>query len=85
MSEKPDFCSSMEMVTSPERVYTGKCGILRGKSVNSGEFPIKMHESQRGWCHTTYLRYRFGCEDPKAPGGVLGRVELPAAEVELIG
>lgn len=56
-----------------------------GGSVNSGEFPIKMHKSQRGWCHTTYLRYRFGCEDPKAPGGVLGRIELPAAEVELIG
>ena len=27
LSVKSDFCSSMEMVTSPERVYTGKCGI----------------------------------------------------------
>lgn len=25
---KPDFFNSMDMVTSPERVYTGKCGIL---------------------------------------------------------
>ena len=29
VSVKPDFCSSMEMVTSPERVYTGKWGIWR--------------------------------------------------------
>lgn len=84
MSEKPDFCSSMEMVTSPERVYTGKCGILWGKGVNSGESRIQMYKSQKGWCHTTYLRYWFGREDAKAPGGVLGWVELPAAEVELI-
>lgn len=36
-------------------------------------------------CHRTYLRYRFGRQDAEAPGGVLGRVELPAAEVELVG
>lgn len=35
-------------------------------------------------CHRTYLRYRFGCQDAKTPGGVLRWVELPAAEVELV-
>lgn len=33
----------------------------------------------------THLRYGFGCQDAKAAGGVLRWVQLPAAEVELIG
>lgn len=31
-----------------------------------------------------YLRYGFGCQDPKAPRGVLRWVELPPPEVELV-
>lgn len=45
---------------------------------------LTTRESQRGVCHGTYLRYGLSRQDAKAPGGVLGRVELPAAEVELI-
>lgn len=51
------------------------------------QFPnsyLNTHESQRGAYHRTYLRYRFGCQDAEAPGGVLRWIELPAAEVELI-
>lgn len=33
---------------------------------------------------STYSRYGLGRQDAKAPGGVLRRVELPSAEVELV-
>lgn len=45
---------------------------------------LNICESQRAVYHRMYLRYRFGCQDAKAPGGVLRWVELSAAEVELI-
>lgn len=34
-SVKPAFFSSMDMVTSPERVYTGKCGILAQRKTSA--------------------------------------------------
>lgn len=36
--------------------------------------------SERG----TYSRYGLGRQDAKAPGGVLGRVEFPSAEVQFV-
>ena len=40
-------------------------------------------ETDIGVC-VPYPRYRFGGKDAEAPGSVFWRVELPAAEVELI-